>query len=81
MSLVSYPLSEREAELTLFDTSLFPFLMEIMLKNTSYQRNKIIKTRSTSASFPPVTVKWTSVKFVLKSLLYTTIKIQLKRGH
>ena len=40
MSLVSYPLSEREAELTLFDTNLFPFRMEIMLKNTSYHKNQ-----------------------------------------
>ena len=72
------------------DTNLFPFLMEIMLKNTSYHKNKIItyegrrgciKTRSTSASFPPVTVKWTNVKFVLKSLLYATIKMQIKREH
>ena len=35
--------------------------MEIMLKNTRLLEKNMIKTRSTPASFPPVTVKWTII--------------------
>ena len=35
--------------------------MEIMLKNTRLLEKNMIKTRSTPASFSPVTVKWTTI--------------------
>ena len=49
--------------------------MEIMLKNTRLLEKNMIKTRSTPASFPPVTVKWTIISKKKKKNYYNQTRI------